>query len=57
MIKVDQSKCVGCGMCVASCPEIFRMNADGKAEAIKKESNSCSVEAAANCPVGAISVD
>jgi len=56
MVKVDKNKCVGCGLCVASCPENFKMGADGKAEAIKKEAAPCAQEAADNCPVGAISI-
>lgn len=30
---VDQDMCIGCGLCEGTCPEVFRMNDEGKAEA------------------------
>ena len=56
MIKVDQEKCIGCGLCAGNSPENFIMNAEGKAEAINNEANASAKEAAKDCPVGAISV-
>ena len=32
---VDQDMCIGCGLCEGTCPEVFRMNDEGKAEAYK----------------------
>jgi ferredoxin len=52
-IKVDQEKCVGCGMCAGLCPEVFIMNHDGKSEVIG-DNVDCAREAAASCPVEAI---
>lgn len=57
MVKVDQNKCIGCGMCVGLCPEIFALDASGKAEVIKNEVTSCAKEAAENCPVSAITTN
>ncbi len=54
MVKVDQEKCIGCGMCAGLCPETFVMGASGKAEVIKPELTDCAKNAAANCPVEAI---
>jgi len=56
MIKIDQEKCIGCGLCAGTSPENFVMNADGKAEPINDEANEAAETAAANCPVGAITV-
>lgn len=56
MKTIDQDKCIGCGLCAGTSPENFMMNADGKAEPINDEVNDASKEAAANCPVGAITV-
>jgi len=56
-VSVDQALCIGCGICVDACGEVFSFNADGKAEAIKQSSESCSLEDVADqCPVSAISV-
>ncbi|MFA5754242.1 MAG: ferredoxin [Patescibacteria group bacterium] len=56
MVKVDKNMCIGCGMCVGLCPDIFALDADGKSEVIKDEVTPCAKEAAKNCPVGAINV-
>jgi len=55
-IKIDRSKCIGCGACVAVCPDSFEME-DGRA-VIKKEAgkNACAREATDSCPVQAISI-
>lgn len=56
-ISIDQSKCIGCGACVATCPNSFELKG-GKARP-KKSSVSkitCEGDAAAGCPVSAISV-
>ena len=34
---VDQETCIGCGLCPSVCPEVFKMNDDGKAEEIVNE--------------------
>jgi len=57
-IVVDQDKCIGCGACEATCPVSFKLT-DGKAHIVKGEVEeiSCEEDAAAGCPVGAISVN
>lgn len=30
--KVDQGKCIGCGLCVGLAEKVFRMSEEGKAE-------------------------
>ncbi len=57
MVKVDQDKCIGCGMCAGMCPETFVMNAEGKAEVVDSKTTECSKNAAANCPVEAITAN
>jgi len=55
---VDQELCIGCGMCTATCPDVFEMNADDKAEAIADttdENRNAVQEAIDGCPVSAIS--
>lgn len=58
--KIDRSGCIGCGLCEQTCPEVFRMEDDGKAEAYapSKEANVADAEEAMeNCPASVISED
>lgn len=57
--KVDEDKCIGCGACVAMCPEVFEMNSEGKSIVKKCEGVSeDSIKLAVNsCPVQAIEYD
>jgi ferredoxin len=59
MVKVDKNKCIGCGACASTCPGVFEMNDDGKAqiktEADLKKNAKCLKEATEGCPVDAIS--
>ncbi len=59
-VKVDSSKCIGCGLCANSCPEVFELNSEGIAgvkENVDFSAVSCDVkEIASQCPVGAIEV-
>lgn len=55
---VDQDLCVGCGVCVGLCPEVFAMLASDKAEVTREPvppAHEADVRAAADaCPVAAI---
>ena len=54
--KVNKEKCIGCGLCVNVCPDVFELAEDGKSQ-IRKEakgSEDCIKEAKESCPVGAI---
>ena len=51
--------CIGCGMCVEVCPEVFEMGADGFSHVIG-DADACAdkaYEAAEVCPVNAIELD
>ena len=57
---VDKSCCIGCGLCVNTCPEVFRMDDDGLAEAyadIDETTEQSAIEARDDCPVSVISID
>lgn len=55
MVNVDKDKCIGCGSCVAICPEGFEMkNGKSVTKKVKKEI-PCLKDAISSCPVGAIS--
>lgn len=51
--KINKEKCVGCGVCVVTCPEGVKMREDSKAEIIDQEKlKKCGGESV--CPLGAI---
>jgi ferredoxin len=59
--KVDENACIGCGLCEATCPEVFRMNDSDIAEVIANpvpsEAEETCREAAEGCPVDAIALE
>ena len=55
MVKVNKKKCIGCGACASTCPEVFEMDTDGKAKVKAQKNLPCVKEAMNNCPVQAIS--
>lgn len=56
-VTVDQALCIGCGICVDACPEVFSFNSDGKAEVVKQSCDNCNLEEIADqCPVDAIEI-
>ena len=55
-ISVNQETCIGCGACISLCPDVFKLNDGGKSEVISQENTECAKNAAASCPVQAISV-
>lgn len=53
--KVDQDKCIGCGLCVAICPEVFQLGEDGKSHVVGECPNEAKCqEAIGSCPTVAI---
>lgn len=58
-VKIDVDTCIGCGLCVSTCPEVYKME-DDKAvvfvSAIPKEVEDTCKKAAEECPVTAIIV-
>ena len=56
--KVDQEKCIGCGTCESACPNVFKLNKEGKSEVIGEYCKNCNLkEVAESCPVGAITIE
>lgn len=57
---VDKAKCIGCGVCEGTCPEVFRIGDDGLAEAytnpVPTDAEDTAQEAADTCPVEAITL-
>ena len=55
--KLDRSGCIACGLCISTCPEVFRMGDDGLAEKVPENAEASAVEAQENCPVSVINVE
>lgn len=58
---VDKSGCISCGLCVETCPMVFRFDEDGFAEAyidpVPADAETLAVEAQESCPVSVIHVE
>ena len=59
-VILDRPNCIGCGACVAACPENWEMQSDGKTsqkkELIEESEFSTNKEAEQVCPVDVISI-
>jgi len=58
--KVDPDLCTACGLCVDTCPEVFKMGdevAEVIADPVPADQEDCVKEAAESCPVEAISYE
>ena len=55
MASVNKEKCIGCGLCVSLCGQVFAMGKDGKAFVKAQKKIPCVKEAIESCPVEAIS--
>ncbi len=59
-VKIDESVCTGCGLCVDICPEVFEMGetvSKVKNENVPPELEEKVKEAAESCPVEAIIIE
>jgi ferredoxin len=56
-VYVDETKCIGCGACVAINPENFDFNDDGLSTVINETPNKKTIEAKETCPVYAIEIE
>ena len=58
-IEIDREKCIGCGSCVAICPDNWELANDGKSKPKKIELSEigCNEKAAQSCPVQCIKIE
>jgi len=57
-LKVDQEKCIGCGICESLCSECFKIDDSSKAQVVCEKPDECKCnldEVIGACPEGAIS--
>jgi ferredoxin len=58
--SVDKDLCIGCGLCVDVCPQVFEMNDDKavtKVNPVPPEAEAPCRDAAGQCPVEAIKIE
>lgn len=57
-IRVDRALCIGSGDCVETAPDVFQLDDEDKAIVIDPDGAGVQdvIDAAGNCPVGAIFV-
>ena len=57
-VTVDENACVGCGLCVNICPDVFELADDSIVKVKANECPNCDMhEVASQCPVNAIIVE
>ncbi len=57
---IDRNGCIGCGLCVDLCPEVFAMDSDGLAKVIGEVTDANkgqAKEAAHDCPSDVITIE
>lgn len=60
-VSIERTDCISCGLCTATCPDVFRFADDGRAEVHGRPKDRAQEErvksAAEGCPVSIIYVE
>lgn len=57
-VTVDENACVGCGLCVNACGDVFELAENGIVKVKASECSNCDLhDIASQCPVNAIAVE
>ena len=57
IVRIDEDKCNGCGLCVTPCAEAAIEMVDGKAKVVKEELCDGAGFCLSVCPTGALSIE
>ena len=58
--RIDKELCIACGLCVDTCPQVFKMEEDKAVTivaVVPKDAEECCKKATDECPVTAIFID
>ncbi len=57
-VVVDENACVGCGLCINACPDVFELDEGGIAKVKTNECPDCDLhDVASQCPVNCIIIE
>ncbi len=58
-VEIEREGCIACGLCVATCPDVFELADDGLAQVISEptaQTEDSVKEAAEGCPTNVIKI-